>query len=111
MRFPPNSQRKTDAVTHLQDHKKHDRECEFIEESTPEEACRYVALVCRGTMAAQLVRRLAAIYGNRIHLSRAKLLILLPLIPSEYREYHQEAIRNEKVGCSIHLSGTKCKGP
>ena len=54
MRFPPNSQRKIDAVAHLQDHKKHDEKCEFIEESAPEEACRYVALVCRGTMAAQL---------------------------------------------------------
>jgi hypothetical protein len=33
-------------------------------------------------------------------------LILLPLVPSEYREFNSEAIRNEKVWCSIHLSGT-----
>jgi len=57
-------------------------------------------------MAAQSVRLLEGIQGIKWQVCACNLLILLPLVPVEYREFNSEAIRNEKVGCSIHLSGT-----
>jgi hypothetical protein len=57
-------------------------------------------------MAAQSGRRREGIHGNIYSVSAANLLISLPLVPTEYREFNQEAIRKEKVNSSIPLSGT-----